>query len=277
MAGTIQCDTHGENHEAFVCSHLVGYSFGRGFHRAEPTNADPFPDAFCDDCQLIYESHGCEWNDEVKALINISLICSRCYNHTRARNTRTEVKLDDLKELRWKCGTCEEWHSGPILDLGFDAPFYWSNEHARSNGLGRLLPAWSKRRSKTFLDVDYCAIDDEKFFACGLIQLPIVGTAESFGWGVWGSLSRENFYNLREMDDNPKKLELPTMFSWLSSRIDTYPDTLSLKMYAHIQGIGDRPKFELEYTDHPLSQEYHHGITPERVKELTINRFGGYK
>jgi hypothetical protein len=48
-------------------------------------------------------------------------------------------------------------------------------------------------------------------------------------------------------------------------------------MYAHIQGIGERPKFELECTGHPLAQEYHHGITPERVKEITMNRFGGNK
>jgi hypothetical protein len=164
-----------------------------------------------------------------------------------------------------------------MLALGYDAPFPWSGEHAKSNLVGRLLPAWSKKRSKTFLDEDYCAIDDEDFFVRGVIQLPIIGTAENFNWGVWGSLSRDNFHKLREMDDNPEKVELPNMFSWLSSRISDYPDTLSLKMYAHIQGLGDRPKFELQYTDHPLSQDYHHGITPERVKELTMNRFGENK
>jgi hypothetical protein len=164
-----------------------------------------------------------------------------------------------------------------MLDLGYDAPFYWSDENAKSNRIARLLPAWSKKSQKTFLTEDYCAIDDENFFVRGVIQLPIIGTAQNFGWGVWGSLSRDNFHKLREMDDNPQKTELSTMFSWLSSRIGAYPDTLSLKMYAHIQGLGDRPKFELEYTDHPLSQEYHHGITPERVKELTVNRFGKNK
>lgn len=277
MGDTIQCDTHGENHEAFVCSHLVDDSFGRGFHSDAPTESDPFPDAFCDNCQLIYEAHDCEWNDEVEALIKISMICSGCYNRARARNTRTEVTLDDLKGFRWKCGSCEEWHTGPMLDLGFDAPFYWSAENAKSNRLGRLLPAWSKKSQKTFLTEDYCAIDDESFFVRGVIQLPIIGTAKNFGWGVWGSLSRDNFHRLREMADNPKRVELPAMFSWLSSQIDVYPETLSLKMYAHIQGLGDRPQFELEHTNHPLAQEFHHGITPQRVKELTMGRFGGNK
>ena len=62
------------------------------------------------------------------------------------------------------------------------------------------------------------------------------------------------------------------MFSWLSSSISEYPDTLSLKMYAHIQGDNERPWFELEETDHPLSREYFDGISPARVKEIMLRR-----
>ncbi len=50
---------------------------------------------------------------------------------------------------------------------------------------------------------------------------------------------------------------------------------LNLKMYAHIQETGLRPTFSLELTDHPLSQEYHHGITPERVREIMMGRLKG--
>jgi len=99
-----------------------------------------------------------------------------------------------------------------------------------------------------------------------------MGTNETFRWGVWGSLKRENFEKLMEMIDDPKRVELPPMFSWLSNQIDEYPDTLNLKMYAHIQDVGDRPTFELEPTDHPLSQEYYDGITPERVREIMMRR-----
>jgi hypothetical protein len=75
--------------------------------------------------------------------------------------------------------------------------------------------------------------------------------------------------------EDPKRIELPPMFSCLSTHIHEYPDTLSLKMYAHIQEPGIRPNFRLEHTDHPLSREYHGGITPERVKEIMIERLGG--
>jgi hypothetical protein len=79
------------------------------------------------------------------------------------------------------------------------------------------------------------------------------------------------------MKSDPKRVELPAMFSWLSNIIPEYPDTLNLKMYAQIQEPGQRPHFELEPTDHPLSQEYHHGIAPERVKEIMIGRLSANK
>jgi hypothetical protein len=72
------------------------------------------------------------------------------------------------------------------------------------------------------------------------------------------------------MDDDPKRADLPPMFSWLSTKFPDYPDTLNLKMYAHVQEPGLRPHFELEPSDHPLSQEFHHGIMPERVREIML-------
>jgi hypothetical protein len=62
---------------------------------------------------------------------------------------------------------------------------------------------------------------------------------------------------MREIDDKAERVELSPMFSWLSTQIPEYPDTLSLKMYAHIQEPGMRPHFFLEPADHPLALEYH--------------------
>ena len=75
--------------------------------------------------------------------------------------------------------------------------------------------------------------------------------------------------------EDPKRIELPAMFSSLSTQISEYADTLNLKMYALIQELGLRPHFRLEQTDHPLSLEYHQGITPERVKEIMVERLRG--
>jgi hypothetical protein len=276
MSNKVQCNTHGEREEAFVCTHLVGEGTGLGFHCDVPSAENPFPDAWCDNCELIREAHG-EWNDEAQKLSKISLLCSGCYERARIRNTRPTVTLDDLNGLRWKCGSCDEWHTGPCLDFTYDSPQYWRKEHKEVDRKNRLKPEWEEAINETFINEDYCAIEDRDFFVRGVIHLPIIGAAETFRWGVWGSVSRENFKKLLDLNDDPKRVELPEMFSWMSSRIPEYPETLNLKMYAHIQEVGWRPNFRLELTDHPLSQEYHQGITPERVKEIMLKRLGSNK
>lgn len=269
MPDTIHCPTHGETQETFVCSHLTEDSAGLGFNRDEPSEDDPFPDALCDDCDLILEAHG-GWNDQSEGLIEIRLICSWCYERSRIRNSRTDVSFADLDSLRWKCHSCEEWHYGPCLAFGFDFPAYWTPDDEENNQPG-WLETGSTELPTTLLTEDICILGDD-YFIRGNIPLPIIGTSETFCWGVWGSLSRANFQKVIDMNDDPERVEVPPMFSWLSNNIDEYPETLNLKMYAHIQKLNERPLFELEHTDHPLSQEYHHGITPERVKEIMKRR-----
>lgn len=267
MPDKIICDTHGESEKAFVCKHLLGETTALGFNHDDPSNENPFPDAWCDDCEIIRAEYG-GWDDVPDDLCKISLLCSGCYERARIRNMRPSVTLDDLAGLRWKCSGCEEWHAGPMLDLSFNNPAYWLKD-SDTGSRWKVLPSGEiEKTCKSFLDEDYCAIDDESFFVCGILHLPIIGAAENFRWGVWGSLSRENFERLLRMDKDPACVDLPPMFSWLSSNISDYPDTRSLKMSAHIQEAGLRPHFWLERSDHPLALEYHHGISPERVKEI---------
>jgi len=247
----------------------VGETAGLGFNHRKPTKKNPFPDAWCNDCELIRAAHN-GWNEESEKLTKIVLICSGCYERTRIRNTRPNITLDDLADFRWKCSSCDEWHTGPCLDFGFSEPYYWEEE-VETATRWTILPSGSiEKTSATFLDEDLCAINDEFFFVRGIIHLPIIGTAETFRWGVWGSLSRENFETVLRRHDDPKRVELPPMFSWLSTQIPDYPDTLGLKMYAHIEEIGSRPHFRLAPADHPLAHEYYHGITPERIKEIML-------
>lgn len=267
MPHTVLCAEHGETDQTFVCEHLAQESYGLGFNQNDPSTEEPYPDAWCDNCELIHAVHE-GWDEESEKLVKIKLLCSGCYERARIRNTRPSVTLSDLTTLRWKCSTCDEWHSGPCLDFGSSEPYYWSRDLGKESRWTNLIPRGIKRPGKTFLDEDFCAIHDESFFVRGIIHLPIIGAAESFRWGVWGSLSQANFETLLKMDKNPDRVNLPPMFSWLSSQLSEYPDTLNLKMYAHIQEPDTRPHFRLERSDHPLAKEYHEGITPERVREL---------
>jgi len=123
---TVNCSIHGETQRSFVCTHLLGESTGMGFNRRSPSDEDPFPDAWCDNCEIIRAEHG-DWDNVPEHLQSIALLCSGCYERARIRNTCPTVTLNDLAGLRWKCGGCDEWHAGPLLDLSFDQPVYWAS------------------------------------------------------------------------------------------------------------------------------------------------------
>ncbi len=82
--------------------------------------------------------------------------------------------------------------------------------------------------------------------------------------------SRANFETLLKLESSEERVDAEPMFSWLNTKLPDYPDTLGLKLYAHTQEPGMRPHFELEPSDHPLSQEYPYGIQPERVREIML-------
>ena len=266
MPNVVHCDLHGDTPQTFVCVHLNGESYGLGFNCEEPSDESPCPDAWCDACEVIRAENG-GWDNTPDELCKIVLLCAECYKRSRIRNTHPEVSLDDLANLKWKCGACDEWHSGPCLDFGYSQPHYWNREHDEAYDLSNTV---SRSTSGTFLDSDYCSIDGHDFFVRGVIHLPIVGAAESFRWGVWGSLSRESFEKLLAMDGDRDRVKLKPMFSWLSTNIPGYGKTLNVKMYAHIQELGTRPHFWIERSDHPLSLDFHRGITPERLKQLMV-------
>ncbi len=263
MSELIHCHKHGNLPGAILCRHLARAGEGLGFHSDEPTDDMPIPDAWCDACEDQWQADDCEWTDAMAAQTDVQFVCGECWFSARLANLAQDSALDELAGLRWKCSDCDLWHTGPMLDVGFDLPAPWSAKRRKSG---------ASRKARTFLDTEYCAIDGEHFFIRGVIRIPILGTPEHFCWGVWGSLSRENFYRLVERDETRSEDAPPPMFSWLSNTLPGYPSDGSIKMMAHVQQLGTRPLFELEATTFALAVEQRRGISVQRVKELMLER-----
>ena len=154
--------------------------------------------------------------------------------------------------LRFRCPTCDEVHSG-IPDLAFGAPAYFEQLSEE------------EREARAVLTPDTCVINDTKFFIRGFLEIPIREQHDAFGWGVWVSLSEINFKRyVQFFDIDPPAGEGP-YFGWFSNRLPRYPDTLNLKTQIHLQPGGDRPKIELEPTEHPLALHQRDGISLEEL------------
>ncbi|MFD9791430.1 DUF2199 domain-containing protein [Streptomyces sp. NPDC059070] len=119
------------------------------------------------------------------------------------------------------------------------------------------------------LSSDQCVVHGRHYLVKGVIEIPIVGSDEVFSWGVWVSLSRENFSRSADLWDTLGREAEKPYFGWLTTDLPVYsPATLNLKTHVRTRPVGERPYVELEPTDHPLAVEQRAGITLDRVREI---------
>jgi hypothetical protein len=240
------CGAHGETPATFVCRHLAD-GVARGFHADAPTKDQPWPDAWCDECDKAFQAGGGEWNEETEKVLDIKVLCTHCYGAAKERNSST---------TGFTCDSCGEWHDSLPRDLGFDEPMYVDelDDEQRSawvTGDGNFRV----RRSP----------DETNYFIRGVIELPIAGTKDSFCYGVWTSLSEPSYLAATKAATADE--EAGPFFGWLSNIVPGYPTTQNLKTHVHLRP-GLRAAIELEPTDHPLAVEQREGITVERWKQI---------
>lgn len=155
---------------------------------------------------------------------------------------------------RFKCSKCDNWHEG-WPDLGYSQPDYTADI------------AGPEREKRVFLTSDLCVLDGEFFFIRCQLPVKVRRTAEDFAWGIWSSLSKQNFLRYQaSYEDDMSDWE--PMFGYLSNRLPYYPDTLSLKLSVQTGPKGTRPSAQLEPTDHPLAIEQRNGMTLEKLLEI---------
>ncbi|MFF3014431.1 DUF2199 domain-containing protein [Streptomyces sp. NPDC057939] len=158
-------------------------------------------------------------------------------------------------DLGFICARCGAHHPELPMNYTADAPAVWRAEFADSEGC--------------LLSSDQCVIHARHHFVKGVIEIPVIGSDTVFSWGVWVSLSPENFSRAADLWQTPGREAENPYFGWLTTELRLYPGTtLNLKTHVHTRPVGERPFVELERTDHPLAVEQRTGITMDRVREI---------
>lgn len=148
--------------------------------------------------------------------------------------------------FRFQCGRCDEWHEG-APSIAFQLP-----DH--------LLTIFvADRATRAKWDEDLCVIDNQYYFVRACLEVPIINSEEPFLWGIWGSLSERSFNGYIEDGEGP-------YFSWPANHVPGYPPLDGLKASLHPRSGNLRPILELEVSDHPLSVDFHQGISVERAR-----------
>lgn len=156
----------------------------------------------------------------------------------------------------FKCSTCGKFHNELPMRFSAEAPaLYFSIPEA-------------EREARCDLTAGVCIVDDKHFFVCGSLEIPVIDGSQPFVWGIWVSLSLENFKRTAELWDTPGRENEPPYFGWFSSALPLYPPTLNLKANVQTRRVGQFPLVELGPTDHPLAIEQREGITMDRVRQI---------
>lgn len=171
----------------------------------------------------------------------------------------TDCRWETLLSTGRRCAGCDRIHHG-VFDLGMDHPDPWPGRaDAESNA--------EVTRGTDVLTEDFC-ISSGSFFVRAVLPIPLVGTNETFAYGAWSTLSEKNFWTYVETFDSGQQAGLGPWFGWFAHRLKGYPDTANLRCQVHPIASRQRPRLELEPTDHPLSVESREGIGFDRLLEI---------
>jgi hypothetical protein len=154
------------------------------------------------------------------------------------------------------CATCGKWHDEFPFDLGADVP-----------DMAYDIPP-SEYESRVVGNCDFFVIDNQYYFARGIIEIPILGDDLTFNWGVWVSRSEKNFRRMTELLQLAEREKECAYFGWLCTALPYPEPTLNLKTMVHTQSVGLRPKIEREPTSHPLAIEQKQGIIVKRDQQI---------
>jgi hypothetical protein len=157
----------------------------------------------------------------------------------------------------WGCTNCGEAHEG-LLDLAALAPDPWPGEkHREENSALRF--------DGDFLSEDFCIMGGRYFFVRGVLEIPVHGFAEKFGFGCWSTLSRENFDKYIDGFNDGDYADWGPWGGWLCNQLADYIGTEPEAMWVYPQPNRQRPTFRIQNPDHPLAIDQEQGIKPERL------------
>ncbi len=150
------------------------------------------------------------------------------------------------------------------FSLGFQAPDPY------------LALSEEEKQAKATLTSDTCVIRHDTqtdYFIRAVLLVPIKGREELFLWGVWVSLSQQNFERHNDTWDSHDESDVYT--GYLCNQLPGYPDTLFIKAKMH-PSKETRPLLRLERGGgHPLAEQKYEGMSVEMARNLVRLATGG--
>ncbi|MFN3748639.1 MAG: DUF2199 domain-containing protein [Sphingorhabdus sp.] len=167
----------------------------------------------------------------------------------------------------WKCSCCGKWFNG-IMDLAVDKPDPWPHG-------AEYEPNAALRMDGDFLSEDFCVLDGEHYMVRGVLEFPIQGLDQKWGFGCWTSLSKENFDKYVEAFDVGLLDDQGPWFGWLCNGLKgLYTDDPPIPLDVYPQAGRQRPRLIALDEDNPIARVQREGLSGDDL--LAILRANGH-
>jgi hypothetical protein len=145
-----------------------------------------------------------------------------------------------------------------MFDLAAFAPDDWPGPEVYE-------PNAAIRLDGDFLSEDFCVVGGKHFFVRCVVDIPVHGLEEKFGFGCWGTLKRENFEIYLDHFDAGTVPDAAPFWSWLCNSLPPFGVTEPLGCWMFPQSARQRPVLKVDDCDHPLRIAQEEGISPEQL------------
>ena len=169
-------------------------------------------------------------------------------------------KLKQIMTGEWKCKSCEDLHSG-LFDLAAFKPDFWNGAETYALNKDVTLKG-------DFLSEDFCVINGESFFVRCVLEFPIKGFDERFGFGVWSTLSKTNFEKYINEFDSGNFDDETFWSSWFSNSLNGIENTIKQKCWVHPLKGRQRPLIYFMDKEHPVTIAQENGIEPKWLLDI---------
>jgi len=127
----------------------------------------------------------------------------------------------------------------------------------------------AERPAKVKQNNDLASIGHDRFFVRTLLPLPVHGRDSPYCLGVWAEVTKEAFFRIIDLWDDPAQVAEPAFQATLQNRIPHLPETCGLPVSLQLTGPTTRPNLTVPPSDHPLHEQQCQGVTAHTASQYT--------
>jgi hypothetical protein len=160
--------------------------------------------------------------------------------------------------VTFSCAVCGETHAGETRDIRMTLP----------EPIFRLDE--DERDRLAHVEDDFAVLthpDGDRHFVRALLELPVAGEDDYFGYGAWIEVSEEDVVELGQLWHEAGAESRP-FAGRLANELSPYAFTEGLPLRIRLRDVRRLPLAELDDGEHELVRAQRNGISPHRAHQL---------